>query len=387
MENKFRISIFLFLVIILAVCEIRADETTILNSNPEAISNVGKDIIKQNNKMTHFFGDITVGYEHAQWEINDTMEVPVVTYRTEGLQVIRLCSTLGYREMSLLDIVYERPITNTPEQNQMFAANIKNEAGLEKFTGGIKLDPIATHFFPRDSMIDKILRCAFSIRFKYTREMYFGEAEIQTDTKYLPIDSTIDYENRSIDSSQLLIKGTKLTFNTTFVESEITVSVSRALNHELRVGYYISKWKRPSDNNLITIENLPIVYEAEYDSAEAVVSLETSDRGAPGFNMDLSFRLGHYDTLKTAFDWKLSYGDESGADSARINIGLWYNWYFTGKDDTGFFASAGVEWSKRAMSVYIGSTPENSDEQAEMSLLIHDVDYLTKFYMNISHRF
>jgi len=354
---------------------------------------------KSESSNATFFGEVTVGYQDLSWKINKDDKNPVFDYKTEGLNLCRFTGNVGYGTIPFATVSYERPLKSTDKQEKMLEAHTRRESGLEKFTGGVKLDPLVNYLIADDTISKLLLRRVLSLRYKYTRELFFGEARALNNAYYLPKDASVDYENNIITGGKSLSIGAKRDFRTEFIDEEVSISLwafdlpislslpfgyteFKVAPHQFRIGCYKSEWNRPSDTSVITYESRPIIYEATYKSKGALVSVETININSPGINVDFSFKMGREDSLETAVDWNKHFDrHEVDINSSMIHIGIWYNQYF-GKDRyQGVFFTVGGGWSKRAMNVDVKSEGESDTR------VIHDSDLQSKLYATLGYKF
>lgn len=364
-----------------------------------------QNAVAEELSKTTIFGTVGLGYQANYWQPYETDDEKsaVVEYDAEGLKSARLFGNLGFVENPALFFLYEFPVPPSDEQKEMLEANKTKESGLEKFTGGIRMDPIVERFVPDNTLLKRALRKVLSVRFKYTRELYMGEGKSLRDAYYVPMDAKLNYDTHIIEGIARINQGDTLAFKAEFEDYEISIPLLTTRKfqfntkdkfgigrHDVRIGYYESLWKRISDTeSAVSINNLPVIYEAEYRSRGLMFGLETVDRSVPGFNLELAFRMGYDDKLKTAYDWQKAFGGAEGVDSVEVNsamidLGLWYNLLIPFKNQQNLLITAGGSWHKRAMNVDL--VTENEDNVTK-NRAIHDVDYLTKFYITLNYCF
>ena len=346
------------------------------------------DDIGESNKK--FFGNIAGGYEHAAWFINeyDQKRKRVVDYETEGLSVYRIVGNLGYGHYPFLTFVYEQPVTPSSSQEEMLEANMTQESGMEKFTWGIRLDPIVNHFLTGDNFAQAILRRAFSIRFKYTRELYFGEAKSLVDAVYIPMDAVVDYENRVISGGKGISEGETLAFKTEFIDYEVSLPLftygsSKPAKYDFRIGYYDSKWERLSDSRNVVVDDLPSIFDARYRSRGLLLATGTTDLGLPGLNADGYFKIGLDDSLDSAIEWDRHTGSDVVVKQLEGGLNVWYNLYFSPSRE-GLFLSLGGGWSMRRMTIDIS---QSDGTDGSSSTVFNDTDELSKLWALLAYRF
>ena len=344
-----------------------------------------------NINKNNFFGNFDLNYENMGWEINKDNDNPVLSYETEGLNVTRFSGNIGYKKDVFFHFNYEFMLGNTDNQKDIIKSNVDQESGLEVFTGSIKLDPVVKMAFG-DSWGKRLL----SFRYKYTNRVYLGKAT-SIKNGYLISDSTsFDYINKKISNAENIAVGSQFSFRTSFIENEFTLPVAKfdfpisfatpwhhevkLVPHDLRIGYFSSNWEKPSDTMAITIDSRGVVYDAEYKTSGAVISIETVDSGAPGINADISFRWGINNTLSTPIDFEKVTGQEIEYEYALINIALWYNLYLT----ENWFFTLEYSQTKQAMNVEVLNETE---QEVSSKRLIHDTDDFRRIFLGASYRF
>ena len=341
------------------------------------------------------YGTISFGYQANFWTPYGTDHdiLPVVEYETEGLMSARLAGTLGFEENQVLFFLYEAPVSPSDEQNEMLEINETKESGLEKFTYGIKLDPIAEHFFPNNTLLRKLL----SVRFKYTRELYMGRGEAIQDAYYVPMDAKVDYASdpKLIIGKKFINKGDTLALKAEFEDYEASINLLTIEEHNLRIGYYESRWKRLSDtSSALSIYGFPVIYEAEYRSRGLKLKYDGPvHRKLPGLYWECSIGVGYDDEFKTAYDWQKTWDipeDDSVKVESRIGgVGLWYEHEVFVKYQKRWLITVGLSSRQRDMKVDF--VHEEEDEEGnvirESTTVIEDVDRLTKFYISLNYLF
>jgi len=335
-----------------------------------------------------FSGNIELGSNFANWEPGLDDE-KVVAFDTEGLNAFNISGNLVYNEKSFFSFGYERPFHKTSSQEEIFKTNTSQESGLEKFTGGITLDPFANYFFPNNPFLKKL----FSIKFKYTKELYFGEVSALTDFAYVPKEALVDNVNMIITGGQNISTGEVIAFKTEFIENEISLQLfsidatqttkygkktvkKKTVRQDLRLGYFSYEWNRPSHGTNDTLNGLPIVSENTYKVQGGFVAFITQDPGSPGWNLDWSLKYGFNGEVDNAFYYK-------NADVRYLGVGLdtWYNLYF-GKDRyDGLLCTFGLLLDRRRI-VLDAETSNGSSVR-----VLEDEDDLYKIYFNLSYRF
>lgn len=347
------------------------------------------------------FANVDIASQFANWTINGDNDRSVMQYKTEGLAMMKISGNLGIGSKSFVTVSYERPFDDNAHQQEMLAANVSSSSGLEKFVGGVKLDPIADLLFKENSLLHNLARKALSVRFKYTNEVYFSEATTRSKALYLPSNATFNHQTRTVSGGRELAAGEKLGAKTTLTEEEISVPLVtfdmpyylngelwKMAKHDLRIGHYSRKWSRPSDTDALTIKDRsgvarPVVYNADYKSDGVMLSVETTDVDAPGFNADFSFRIGYDDKISSVIDWSKLADKPVDTGFYALNLSLWYNYYFNRTRYQGWCMSLGGSWTQSAMNVEIPTKQADSSTQT----IVHDTDLFTKYFMTLSYRF
>ena len=113
----------------------------------EGVADVITDSVQGKLDKSKFSGNIDLGSNLSFWQPGLDDE-KVVEFDTEGLKTFNISGNVVYEGKSFLSFGYESPLNKTSRQEEIFKTNTSQEAGLEKFTWGIKLDPFADYFFP-----------------------------------------------------------------------------------------------------------------------------------------------------------------------------------------------------------------------------------------------
>ena len=370
------------------------------NGTPEVVS----DLASREFRLSNLFAGISFGYEGSFWKPFETEDEKsnVVEYKAEALNIGRIVGEVGYKDKPLITVVYARPFTSSDKVDEMFEASSSQSHGLEKFSGGVKLDPIVDFFLPGSKGAARyIVKHLLSIRFRYTRELFWGNARVKQEALYIPLSASVSYAEHTITGAVVLNPEHSLAFKEDFTDTEIsipvyTVDIPIRFNvgkfttfkispHQVRLGYFDSDWERVSDSDgAILINGRPIIYEGRYRSKGAVVSVETVDVGSPGVNIDFAFRWGVDNSLQTALNWPMFFEGPVRETSVAIQVGAWYNLYFGAERNDGPFLSFGVAWSKRVMNL---ERESENEKEVTTTRFLHDVDHVTKVFVTLGYRF
>lgn len=354
----------------------------------DGVVNVITDGAQGKIDKSRFSGNIELGSTFAYWQPGLDDE-KVVAFDTEGLKAFSISGNLVYSEKSFFSFGYERPFNKTDNQDEIFKTNTSQESGLEKFTGGITLDPFAEYFFPNNNFLKKL----FSIKFKYTKELYFGEVTALTDFAYVSKDAYVDHINMIITGGQNISAGETIAFRTEFIENEISLQLfsmdtlqttkygkktvkKKTVQQDLRLGYFSYEWTRPSHGTNDTLNGIPIVSENTYKVQGAFVAFNTQDPGSPGWNLDWSLKYGFNGEVDNAFYYK-------NADVGYLGVGLntWYNLYFGEDRYNGLLCTFGFLLDRKRI-VLDAETSDGSSAR-----VLEDEDDLYKIYFKLSYRF
>lgn len=364
---------------------------------------------EQSSSSPSFSYDAEIGATFFSWAPDYQTDAgrEILKFNTEGARLYRFQGNLGYDRMSFLNFTYERPISQTENQQELIRANSTKESGIERFTGGIALDPFAAALFPSDSFGRQVMKKVLSLRYRTTRERFIGTATGAEDVAYLTPTTTIDYVNKTISGAQAFPKGQTLSFKSDFTDNEVSISLgSFTMQHyyndarvpykesvsNVRLGYYASAWERPAATTAITFNGQPVIYDAKYKAKGIMLSVETCDPGSPGLNIDFAFRTSTSASIESPIDWnqaiKLKTNESLEVNSAQIDLSLWYNYYFSDRA-SGPAITTGMTIIQRAINVDVNATVTKSDGTSDThtTRLVHDTDAIRKFYVLLAYRF
>ena len=354
-------------------------------------------------------GTALVGWTSYSWDpdFQASEQDRIISFKTEGAKLYRVQGDLTLDQEALFIFAVERPVASTTNQEELVKSTTTTETGLEKFTYGITPKPFAERLFPENTFSAKAMRVAMSLRYKAVREVFFGTATAEKDLAYLTPNSVIDYTNKTVSGAQIFPAGQNVSFKTTFADDEVTVALfsfsgyhlrfdgkeekSKA-DTDLRIGMYTSTWERPTATAGFKVSGNPIIFDAKYKSQGVIVSVETTDPGIPGLNIDFTFRLGYNDTYSGPLDWnkaiQTSSNETVDVGSAALDMNFWYNYYF-GNRAKGWGLTAGASYNFRAMNVDVNSTTTQSGGNTTTTTkrVIHDSDAITKYYLMLACRF
>lgn len=357
--------LFLVFLLFLPITMVQADETE---------ENTTKDESPATPASPKFGASISGGTVFSFWKPGLDGE-DIITYDTSGMKAYQLNGNIYILGQSISMFNYESPFNKSDEQNSMINAN-KNEdkSGVEQFVGGIRLYPLAQSLFGDNNLVVAI----FAVKYKYTRERYFGKVTSDQDFAFVSKSANYNPTTNTISGVNIIQKGETLSFQTDFVESEITIGgpLKKSTSQEFRFGYFQSEWTRPSHGDKATFESYPIITESTFKVKGIVASFNTVNEAQPGPNLDLMIKLGITGEVENAFN----YSDQS---IAYLDFGLnfWYNYYFSRNRDKGFFLKIGGSFDQRRLVVDDKETAETNYVKFE------DEDRLYKLYANIAYGF
>ncbi len=366
----------------------------------------------------NLIGNVNIDYLFESNEINSLAPQNNVTYNSEGLSKIGGVGNIGFFNLPMVTFHYDRTLKNSASQKEMLTINKTKVEGIEKFTAGIKLDPITAFIFRKNNAVCQVLRNITSVRFKYATQLYFNDASIIKSSYYFPRNSFINYSNTggvTLTGAQLLERGDNIGFKTNYVYNEISIPLATVdipikitgniINEfkigksYLRCGYYDLTFNRISSKDNLTINEIPLVYEAQYQSEGIVLSYETIDVGSPGLNVDCAMKIKLNDNVSSAIDWKKFYDKNRTFESEHkyidywsggFNINMWYNWYIGGNKNKGFFSAIGFNYSAFLFDIDIKQTVKNSDGSETVNVvskIAHDSDLIGNFFLTLAYRF
>jgi len=333
---------------------------------------------------------LNAGYQYSQWEIKpDFIGEPFLDFATEGLEQINIAAIIFLRDYDFMIYTYEGPLVPTNRQNEMFTYNTVQEYGLEKYTGGIDLYPIADIIFPSDAAIYKyFLKPIFSIKFKYTSELFFGEATSSNIFYYVPLNDAFNPYNINPDELQLVETGEIVGFKTYFTDYEISIAFETSYEHSFRIGYFSSHWKRPSDYFYYWANtDYPLIFGTRYYAEGLWFGLQSQKQTTPEFHFDLYARITGIGScsMKNAYtdlDREFRNIDGSWLNYIGLYAKAWYNYYPKDIKFKNFSMTVGGSWERRNWSREYGES-----ESGESRFDVIDRDDIIKGYASIAIRF
>ncbi len=334
---------------------------------------------------------LSIGGEINNWKVGTRSskedQEKVIDYDSEGLACARLQLSLGSQNYPVLYTMYETPFNPSDRQNEMLRVNSKQEGGMELFTGYIDIAPIVKYIMPSNSFLGAVAEFLFSVRFKYTRDLFYCDADVLKPSYYVPMTATIDYVERVLSGIAKLEPGEEITFKSQFDYQEITLPLfdlgdpeTKFTTHKFRMGYFQMKYGKPTDAVGLQVDRLPLICETEYESQGLVIAFQTIDPNAAGLNFDLSVGLGINNSVKSAIDFDQVYGKKTEASFAMCTLAIWYNLYFGKKNNSGFFTTVGG-------SVQPVIAVIKTDEDNSYSAIFRDEDTLFKGFFSIGYSF
>jgi hypothetical protein len=257
----------------------------------------------------------------------------------------------------------------------------KTTTGLEKYTFGIKLDPVIKILLTDESMFRDILTTILSVRFRYKQQFSQTTGTIIDDSYYITHDTHWDYDQGIVYDPILLTKDSKFSFTTKYYYNEIslhltTVEYRYSSDIDVRIGFLSTNYTRPTNTSYVTIDKKPIIYESDYSSKAIFLSAENIDYGFPGFSMEFSGGIGIKDKFTGTFDWRKNFGDKNvDIDNYWVELNLWYNYYLNKNS----FLKIGASGSSYACDITID--PEGRKDE------IHDESVFWKVWIEYSLHF
>ncbi len=197
----------------------------------------------------------------------------LVDFEAEGLTAWWAAAQIQISGQPVFSVRYDRPFQSTPEQEEMLRVALHQETGFEEFVAFLDLLPITSRFMEKRPGFAAVIRALASTRLIYSRNLFFGHTSSNVDFAYLPMDVDID---RSVDPP--LVNGyyefqahEPLNFKTEFSDFHVMVPVVHKVNQKnqesvLRIGYFRSRWEKPSESVYATLEDDPIIQDTRLDT-------------------------------------------------------------------------------------------------------------------------
>lgn len=300
-----------------------------------------------------------------------------LSFKTEGLGLYKFSGSFGLWKFDIIDVDYEGPIQTTEHQKEMFIINDKKSEGLEKYTFGVKLDPIAKRLFPIESgMIGFVLRRILSIKFTYSNELFYGYAKCENNFYYVP--KNISFNSASSDDYINVSKNDIINFKTYFTDKLVSVLISSDPDPDgwdVRVGFFSETWRRPSDywHHFNATEQKYYLFENSYKVQGIWLGLITTNQWRPGHNFDVNIRWsGPFNESITNADGdlgdKIYNEDKSWLNYVGGHIIYFYNMYF-GRSS---YLRVGIDYDRRH---WIREYPEEEGEEDQFGIIERDEFY------------
>jgi hypothetical protein len=261
-----------------------------------------------NSSLMHL--NVDFGLKSFQWK---PYERPsgLISFETEGLFLYKLSGSFGLWRFDIIDFNYEGPIKNTKRQQEMFNVNYIKSEGLEKYTFGIKLDPIANRLIPSElGIFGLFVRRIFSIKFTYSNELFYGNAKCKKDIYFVPKNTC--FNSTTSDKDYIYASANDMiNFETYFSEKLISILISKDPSPDgwdVRVGFFSETWDRPSDYwSYINPESqIYYIFENNYKAKGIWIGFVATNQWGPGSNLDASIRWsGLFDESITNADGNL----------------------------------------------------------------------------------
>lgn len=312
----------------------------------------------------------------------------VIRYDTESFHQLSGNMALGFNGLRLLDYKFTRPLTNSPMQKEMYSFNTQSSTGLERYTWGISLLPLATQFID-----NKLLRTLLSYRMQSTKQRYITKGIIQTDVDFNESNNNIvalhngdrvnfrsDYLDReiSIALAKIPIKTTNSVFGTEYVAENFWI---------LRCGWFNEEWNRISE--MVYQTGLPDVFPIKYRNSGVVLNYETENQTANGFNGDILMRFGWSD-VEGPINWNNYAGNNQsvGMTSMTLGAGMWYNINLSGKKHHNLLITLGTNLKYHFQIISLESNSIETTNKADAGgIILRDTDLLFRINLLASYRY
>lgn len=235
--------------------------------------------------------DLAAGMIYNQWEPG--LEGGVITFDTEGLQAWWAGAGLMVAGQPVFSLRYDAPFKSSPQQEEMLQAAVHSDTGFEQLVGLLDLLPITSKYLKNKKGFAGVLRALLSTRVIYTRNLYFGSATSSVDFAYFPMNAEVDREEGpGVAYGYVEFEaGELLNFKTEFSDFHIMVPVKEWADEKnrqkvVRLGYFQSRWEKPSESPFASLEGEPIIQDTRLDTEGFSGSYE-SGLFDPGFGWRL----------------------------------------------------------------------------------------------------
>lgn len=333
-------------------------------------------------------------YQYSIWipDKRDSIDDPILNYDTEGFHQIRLMSIFGLRNEDMFTFTYEGPFSKSFRQKEMFRANVAEEQGLEKYTGSLILYPLICYLlYENDTQLAKFISWLFTFKVRYSKELYFGNIKSDMDFYYVPLNLEYNQDNFENLDIPFVQRGAAYSFKSQFENLEASFgfgvfSDEQGRNHEVRIGYFSSKWNRPSDYyRQYTVEDIPIIFGTEYKAKGFWAGIEQVNSVKEFISYDGKFILGAFDqkvknTHISLNDFIKEKENESLYYISMV-ISVWINEYFKSSNYGNLAMTAGGSYDGRLwMKGFFKKEEKNKNDNL-------DFDQIIKLFIGLSYRF
>ena len=341
------------------------------------------------------FLNLSGGLQLYRWSPEDRKD-GTLKFDTEDLLAFNTSGSFGFARAELFSFSYEGLFKNTPHQREMLSTNSVKEKGLEKIMWALNFAPIFNTIIKADNFGSKVLQRVLSVKLKYTKTLYFGEALGVTDFYFVPLD--LKFVNNTLPTQAIYVdKGEKVKFKTIFEDKEITfplfiIRPYSNLQHNIRLGLFETKWERPSDYLLLeTTDKVPIVCAYRFESRGFLFGIQTIDEGKEGLNLDWTIRLSTFfkSSITSSYEHIGGYSedDDEWVSHSSLLLDCWYNMIFISSKqnkDRSIRLTIGGSIERKIWNRNYTVNENNKEEKIESELI--ESEWFSRFYVKLLFR-
>jgi len=300
--------------------------------------------------MFHFY--LSGGARYSSWKPG--FRSNFLDFTTEGSAAFEVNLDIDWLKYDVFAFKYERPFNNSPAQQDMLANNTTQESGLEKLKFAFWIQAFVDVF----EIENPLLKLFFSTKFRYTKEIFYGDVEAVQAFAYVTKGTTVTKISDTViefSDLQRIAKGNSVAFRTVFEEYSVTMGtpVTPDERFEFRFGYYSINFVRPSDEDKrwkTVVDDLRVFYDTTFKSKGMQLSIGTMDPNAPGVGFLIDGRYGFSNDIESPVsDDYESYNPGKELKYLEGLFHFWYNHYFTAdtKKKTGSYITIGASFNRR----------------------------------------
>lgn len=263
-----------------------------------------------------------------------------IRYRSRTLGIMDLDVQAGIFNRTIIDISYQRALPADEFQEEALSVRENEREGLERYTFGLNLAPVAQNLIPDNNVALRIMQQLLSASFLRIRELSQTQADVREDALYITPNSQINYLRQTATNLNNLTAESSFSFKTNYKYDHVTVPVipywtgDGLYRDAFRVGLARYSYDRPYQSNYFNLNDQPIVYDGSVKTTALIWEISTAELEKT-HNSGLFFYLrqgiGLNDEFETSnFKWSKALSPTEG-DNRQINANHFHTafdiWY------------------------------------------------------------